>query len=448
MTATIDDSMKRYRPGCMDIAKDSTIGKWLEKDSMTKGLSISESTWRLGIVGENRIHMDKPTVIKSFFKEFHKPFYLYQNYMIWTWVPLYYWYMAISQTDMDLYRLTITKGTADVIRDGMLVTIDMTDVVPGDIVKLSPGYVNFDMAILRSNHLVVDEAGLTGEVNPIAKIPLDPLSPESTYNPVANKASTIFAGTTILECGNGEGINGDLAIVSQTGSFTAKGELLSEVLSYDRHLKFEREIKLVLMILIVEAIILVAVTLNIIAGHWAYKWFYGMFVLGTVIPPLLPTTFVVSLGISTKRLQEKRITCTDPTSCLAAGQVNRALFDKTGTLTEQGLKFVAAQEDSETGSDKTEMAPLLQLGLAVCHTLTLSENGDLIGPNVDNVVDELLYADGKNCPLLKKAAMDFIVEHGHEVIESDSYGKLDESPELRKEVMKASFSNNERKPDE
>ena len=54
---------------------------------------------------------------------------------------------------------------------------------------------------------------------------------------------------------------------------------------------------------------------------------------------------------------------------------------------------------------------------------------------VDNVIDELLYADGKNCALVKKAAMDFIVEHGEEVIKSESYEKLDESPKLRKEVM-------------
>lgn len=56
---------------------------------------------------------------------------------------------------------------------------------------------------------------------------------------------------------------------------------------------------------------------------------------------------------------------------------------------------------------------------------------------VENIVDELLYADGKDCPLLKQAAMDFIVEHGEEVIESESYEKLDESPQLRKEAMKA-----------
>eukprot|EP00956_Cyclotella_meneghiniana_P027679 scaffold62721_cov23-Cyclotella_meneghiniana.AAC.1 len=68
---------------------------------------------------------------------------------------------------------------------------------------------------------------------------------------------------------------------------------------------------------------------------------------------------------------------------------------------------------------------------------------------VDNVVDELLYADGKNFPLLKRSAMAFIVKHGEGVIESASYEKLDESPKLRREVMKACFaSNNKRKRDE
>jgi hypothetical protein len=31
------------------------------------------------------------------------------------------------QSDMDLYRLTITEGTANVIRDGTAITIDKTD---------------------------------------------------------------------------------------------------------------------------------------------------------------------------------------------------------------------------------------------------------------------------------------------------------------------------------
>jgi hypothetical protein len=67
---------------------------------------------------------------------------------------------------------------------------------------------------------------------------------------------------------------------------------------------------------------------------------------------------------------------------------------------------------------------------------------------VETAIDELLYADGKHCSLLKKATMDFIVEHGEEILESESYEKLDESPQLRKEVMKAAFTSRKRQRDE
>ena len=39
---------------------------------------------------------------------------------------------------------------------------------------------------------------------------------------------------------------------------------------------------------------------------------------------------------------------------------------------------------------------------------------------VDTVMEHLLYADAKNCALLKEAVMDFIVEHKVEVLEKVS----------------------------
>ena len=64
---------------------------------------------------------------------------------------------------------------------------------------------------------------------------------------------------------------------------------------------------------------------------------------------------------------------------------------------------------------------------------------------VDNVIDKLLYADSYNLSMLKKAAMDFIVKHGGEVMASDSYDRLDESPKLRKEVMSAAFESSRKR---
>ena len=136
-----------------------------------------------------------------------------------------------------------------------------------------PGVAYFDMAILKAKHILVDESALTGEINPVAKIPLDPANSHLTYDPKTNKSSTISAGTIILECGDGKDAGGDVAIVTQTGSFTTKGELLSDVLSYQRHkFKFDTEVKLVLVILAVEAAIMLAIVMNVIEDHWVYAW--------------------------------------------------------------------------------------------------------------------------------------------------------------------------------
>ena len=119
-----------------------------------------------------------------------------------------------------------------------------------------------------------------------------------------------------------------------------------------------------------------------------FRWFYAMFVVGTVFPPLLPSVFVVSVGISCKRLQRKRITCTNSTGVLVAGKVKRALFYKTGTLTNQGLDFLSAKNGTEFQDLErvgVSSDPILKLGLATCHTLHASKSGELIGPAVDRM---------------------------------------------------------------
>lgn len=278
------------------------------------------------------------------------------------------------------------------------------------------------MAILQASALLVDESALTGEVHPIAKIPLDPANTDIIYNAMTNKSSTISAGTSILECGEG-----DLAIVTKTGSFTSKGELLSDVLSYERHkFKFDTEVKLVLIILVVEAIDLFSVMAAEVQDDWVYKWFYGMFVVVTTLPPLLPTVFVVSVGISCKRLQEKKISCTESAGILVAGKVKKVCFDKTGTLTKQGLDYLSSDEIDQESF-------VLNRGLAVCQTLNLSNDGDLIGRTVDRmgfaatsaeiVGQNTIRYDGVTYRYLKRFEFDHhrmtqsvVVKHGDETI--------------------------------
>jgi cation-transporting ATPase 13A3/4/5 len=110
--------------------------------------------------------------------------------------------------------------------------------------------------------------------------------------------------------------------------------------------------------------------------QFVYAFFYGIFVFGTVIPPLLPTVFVVSVGISAQRLRQKQITCTYSEGILIAGKVNCAFFDKTGTLTQSGMSYFGTWSEDGMGDQ-------VKIGMAVCHSLRISKNGEMLGNHVD-----------------------------------------------------------------
>ena len=163
------------------------------------------------------------------------------------------------------------------IRDGQQVVLANSDIVPGDLVVLKPGVVSCDMVVLKAERLVLDESSLTGEANPVVKTEIDdhPTLSTATYDPHRHKACTLSAGTEIVEVGPNEGK--DLGLVIATGSFTAKGKLVTDVLSYQRHkFKFDDEVKIVLCILILQAVFLIGMVFHFIGDEqWVYAWFYG-----------------------------------------------------------------------------------------------------------------------------------------------------------------------------
>jgi magnesium-transporting ATPase (P-type) len=112
------------------------------------------------------------------------------------------------------------------------------------------------------------------------------------------------------------------------------------------------------------------------------------FVVATCLPPLLPTVFTVSVGISENRLSRKRIACSNSEDILVAGKVTRAFFDKTGTLTKQGLDFISAKSHDTWKMESPDVSEELSLGMASCHGLSQSQAGDLIGNPVDRIMFE------------------------------------------------------------
>ncbi len=71
----------------------------------------------------------------------------------------------------------------DVIRDGNEVTIDIENVVPGDIVKLSSGdMIPGDVRFIETKDLFIDQASLTGESNPVEKFSTNKQREGEAYN--------------------------------------------------------------------------------------------------------------------------------------------------------------------------------------------------------------------------------------------------------------------------
>jgi len=399
-----------YVPGRKELG--TTIGDYLE---LKNGLDSSSVREARAVVGPNRIDMKRPTFIGSLVSEFNRIFYTYQLYITWTWFNFWYWYMGIVNTivyvtggisvsfvmyqnALTLYQISEISGDVEALRDGQFETVPQDDLVPGDVVKLSAGITSCDMVLLSADNVIVDESALTGEATPVAKTQLDPAEVNSVYSEKVHKKNTIFAGTTII--GNENNAN-HIALVTKTGSFTSKGELLRDILFYERHrFKFDVELELVLLILVVYAAVSFGVTVSFYNETPVYSFFYGMYVVATAIPPLLPTVFVVSVGVSSKRLLRKKIACSNAEDILVAGKVKIAFFDKTGTLTKQGLDFLSVESywNGEICLENRAESAYARKGMAACHTLSKIEGtGQYLGNSVDVVMFEASGASmGKN----------------------------------------------------
>jgi magnesium-transporting ATPase (P-type) len=147
--------------------------------------------------------------------------------------------------------------------------------VPGDVVVIKPGTINCDIVILKGNRIKVDESALSGESAPISKEALTHKMKSENYCTIKHKANTIFAGSTVIEVDDRGKV---LGLVLNIGSFTTKGELICEVLSYERHkMEADGEIATVIAILCIQALILLILVFIFLKEQWIFAWFYGTF---------------------------------------------------------------------------------------------------------------------------------------------------------------------------
>lgn len=256
-------------------------------------------------------------------------------------------FRASSAMDALRERLAIT---ASVLRDGNVSEVPASEVVPGDIVLLAAGsLVPADGVLVEATDLHVDEAALTGESFPVAKVAAEEVT----------DAGRVQMGTSIRS-------GSARVLVLQTGFRTQFGEIAGAVDRLEPETSFATGVRRfgLLMTQIMMVIIALIFPINLIIGRPLLDslLFSAALAVG-LTPELLPAIVTVTLARGAQRLAKAGVLVRRLVAIENLGAMDVLCTDKTGTLTEGSVRLDAAYDPSGILSDKTLRWAQLNAGL-------------------------------------------------------------------------------------
>lgn len=243
------------------------------------------------------------------------------------------------------------RHTAVVRRDGPWAEVDMTQLVPGDVVRLSLGHaVPADVRLLQVAGLECDEGVLTGESATVAK-QAAPVAPNS---PLADWTSCAFMGT-VVTAGTAD------AVVVATGTRTEFGRVAAGLGERQAETEFQRGLRQFSGLLVrVAAVLSVSIlVINLVLERpFVDAVLFSLAIAVGITPQLLPAVVTTSLATGSRRLAHKEVLVKRLVCIEDLGDIDLLFTDKTGTLTEGRLTYLRAVDGAGQHSDEA-----LRLGL-------------------------------------------------------------------------------------
>jgi len=216
-----------------------------------------------------------------------------------------------------LKNLTVTK--IRVVRDGQEQEIDSRNLVPGDIIYLEEGTkIPADAQLLKSWHLEVNEASLTGESLPIIKHETD------------EEHNKIYMGTTVTK-------GRAYAQVLKTGEATQFGQIAKNLsLIKEEPTPLQKKLESFTKQI---GILGILASLTVFALSFIrYKTLLESFIFAVslavaAVPEGLPAVMTITLAIGVERMAKKKAIIRKLNAIETLGSITLVATDKTGTLT-------------------------------------------------------------------------------------------------------------------
>ena len=224
---------------------------------------------------------------------------------------------------------SMISNKIDVIRDENQVLIDVENIVPGDIVKLSSGdMIPGDVRFIEVKDLFVDQASLTGESNPVEKF-----ANFKACDTVTDLLNIGFMGTNIVS-------GTATAVVVATGNETYFGSMAKSLYTVNEKNSFEKGIdsvsKLLIRFMLIMVPIILIVNLFTKADWWSSLIFAITIAVG-LTPEMLPVIMTSTMAKGAVDMSKKKTIVKRISAIQTFGEMNILCTDKTGTLTEDEI---------------------------------------------------------------------------------------------------------------
>ncbi|MGV9776679.1 magnesium-translocating P-type ATPase [Streptosporangium sp. NPDC003464] len=244
------------------------------------------------------------------------------------------------------------RHTTVAVRDGRPVEVDVTVLVPGDVVRLTlGGIVPADLRLLTTTGLECDESVLTGESLPVDKT----VAPVPSGTVPAELGCCALMGT-VVRAGGGTGV------VVATGGRAEFGRIALGLGQRQPETDFQaglRHFSALLLQVAITLTSLILVTNLVLHRPLIESLLFSLAIAVGITPQLLPAVVSTSLAAGSRRLARckvlvKRLVCIED-----LGDMDVLVTDKTGTLTEGRIAFVAALGPGGGADDRVLLLGLL-----------------------------------------------------------------------------------------